>query len=97
MSFAAAHESGFGPEPKYELAVGMSAFGGRPDQGLHGLRQPLLTQPRHAARAGECPRHVNRTYAFKSAVTTRAWAVTLPDIDQAIPLDLSLFDFLLDA
>ena len=32
-----------GSEPKYPVAAGMSAFGGRPDQGLRRLRQPLLT------------------------------------------------------
>jgi hypothetical protein len=32
-----------GPEPKYALAFSMSAFGDRPDQGLRGLRSPLLT------------------------------------------------------
>ena len=35
------HESESGPEPKSALAIGISAYGGRPDQGLRGLRPPL--------------------------------------------------------
>src|SRR5215831_10832192 len=33
-----------GPEPKYALAGGMSAFGSKPDQGSRDRRLPLLTQ-----------------------------------------------------
>jgi hypothetical protein len=32
-----------GPESKYALAVGMSAFASKPDKGSRGLRPPLLT------------------------------------------------------
>jgi hypothetical protein len=51
MRFAAAHESGDGPEPKCSLTAATSAVGGRPDEKSRLPRPPLLTHMRRSTRA----------------------------------------------
>jgi hypothetical protein len=72
------------PEPKYPVATRHIGFWGRPDQGLHMLRPPLLTQRGHIAE--KCSRclQMPAVQRLRPCTVRSAGLLLLPHVDEGV-------------